>query len=176
MEIWLEIRKDQESGTRRLVSEYGDRLFAAAVLLCRNDDDAEELVFRTLDQAVRKIGQYRPTSDFFNWLYTILLNFYRMGLRKKRIDCIALGTPQELPEPPAELPGESGDADGYASLRLALQELNVPLREVVTMRYFLELSVDEISRKLSLPIGTVKSRLHKARTVLYAVLSKQEGD
>ena len=47
MEIWQEIRKDQESGAKRLVSEYGDRLFAAAALLCRNDSDAEELVFRT---------------------------------------------------------------------------------------------------------------------------------
>jgi len=46
MDIWQEIRNDQESGAKRLVSEYGDRLFAAATLLCRSDSDAEELVFR----------------------------------------------------------------------------------------------------------------------------------
>ena len=45
MEIWQEIRKNGENGARRLVSEYGNRLFAAALLLCSDDYDAEELVF-----------------------------------------------------------------------------------------------------------------------------------
>ena len=50
MEVWQEIRKDRERGAERLVAEYGNRLYAAAVLLCANDQDAEELVFRTFDQ------------------------------------------------------------------------------------------------------------------------------
>ena len=53
MEIWQEIRKNGENGARRLVSEYGNRLFAAALLLCSDDHDAEELVFRTFAQAVK---------------------------------------------------------------------------------------------------------------------------
>ena len=52
MEVWQEIAKNAEHGAERLVAEYGDRLYAAATLLRRNNGDAEELVFRTLAQAV----------------------------------------------------------------------------------------------------------------------------
>ena len=53
MEVWHEIQQNVDDGARQLVSEYGNRLFAAASCLCRNDQDAEELVFRTFDQAVK---------------------------------------------------------------------------------------------------------------------------
>ena len=172
-DIWKEIQSDAENGAKRLVAEYGDRLFAAAVSLCRNDNDAEELVFRTFDQAVRKIRQYKPTSEFFNWLYTILLNFYRMDLRKKRVTCLAVGTTEDLPEPPVEEFTELVTAAAFEELRNAVQLLDPTLRDVVTKRYFLEESVEEIARELAIPSGTVKSRLHKARSVLYAALSKQ---
>ena len=65
MEVWQAIRKDRERGAERLVAEYGNRLYAAAVLLCANDHDAEELVFRTFDQAVKKIRQFDPSRNFF---------------------------------------------------------------------------------------------------------------
>lgn len=64
MEVWQEIRKNRERGAERLVAEYGNRLYAAAVLLCANDHDAEELVFRTFDQAVKKIRQFDPNRNF----------------------------------------------------------------------------------------------------------------
>ena len=52
MEVWQEIRKNRERGAERLVAESCNLLYAAAVLLCANDHDAEELVFRTFAQAV----------------------------------------------------------------------------------------------------------------------------
>ena len=83
MEVWQEIRKDKERGAERLVAEYGNRLYAAAVLLCANDHDAEELVFRTFDQAVKKIRQFDTSRNFFTWLYAIMLNFHRMNHRRR---------------------------------------------------------------------------------------------
>lgn len=171
MDIWQEIRKNEESGARRLVSEYGDRVFAAAALLCQNDHDAEELVFRTFDQAIRKIRQYEPTSSFFNWLYTIMLNFRRMDLRRKGVDLVPVGSTSDLPETPdpvvAALIAEAVDD----SLWKAIHGMAAPLREVVMLRYFAERPVEEIATALSVPEGTVKSRLHKAREQLYALLS-----
>ena len=63
MEVWQEIAKNAEQGAERLVAEYGDRLYAAATLLCRNSGDAEELVSRTLAQAAGKIRQYKPSEE-----------------------------------------------------------------------------------------------------------------
>ena len=173
MEIWLEIRKDMESGAKRLVSEYGDRLFAAALLLCRNDHDAEDLVFRTFDQAIRKIGKYRETGDFFNWLYTIQLNFRRMDVRKRRVEIVSVGGSLDLPErPDLALSELAGDA-GVEALRAAVGSVSEPLRYVVKRRYFDGIPVEEIARELGVPEGTVKSRLHKAREVLHGLLARK---
>ena len=98
MEIWQEIRKSGESGAKRLVSEYGNRLYAAAILLCSDESEAEELVFRTFERVIKKISQYKPTGDFFSWIYAIMLNFRRMDLRKKHPDVIPVGTPIDIPE------------------------------------------------------------------------------
>lgn len=174
MEIWLEIRKNEECGAKRLVSEYGDRLFAAAALLCQNDHDAEDLVFRTFDRAVRKIKMYEPTGSFFSWLYMIMLNFRRMDLRRKGVDLVPVGSSVDLPETPdptvAALFSEVVDD----SLWKVLHDIAAPLREVVMLRYFAERPVEEIATALAVPEGTVKSRLHKAREILYALLSKTE--
>lgn len=173
MEVWLEIRKDVESGAKRLVSEYGDRLFATAVLLCRNDSDAEDLVFRTLDQAIRKIGKYRETGEFYNWLYTIMLNFRRMDLRKKRVSLVPLGDSLDLPELADSFFADlAGDA-GVGALRDAVGSIADPLRYVVKRRYFDGVSVEEISREVGVPVGTVKSRLFKAREVLHGLLVRK---
>ena len=59
MEIWQEIRKNGENGAKKLVSDYGNRLFAAAILLCADEHEAEELVFRTFDRVIKKIRQYQ---------------------------------------------------------------------------------------------------------------------
>ena len=56
MEIWQEIRKNGENGAKRLVSEYGNRLYAAAILLCADEHEAEELVFRTFDRVIDEIA------------------------------------------------------------------------------------------------------------------------
>lgn len=172
-DIWLCIRENEEIGAKRLVSEYGDRLFAAAAFLCRDDRDAEELVFRTFDRAIRKIRMYEPRSSFFNWLYTIMINFRRMDLRRKRVELVPMGADSDLPETPdPKFSDLLVDIDCDALLE-SVGALEDELREVVTLRYFSECSVAETARILSVPEGTVKSRLYRARSVLYLSLSRK---
>lgn len=161
MEVWQEIAKNAECGANRLVAEYGDRLYAAATLLCRNNDDAEELVFRTLARAVDKIRQFKPSGDFFSWLYKILLNFYRMEGRKKRPDIVLVGSAHDLPQIPAD---DSGDA--VAELREMVGMLPPRIRETVVLKYFSGMSIEEVAAALDIPQGTVKSRLFNAKRML----------
>ena len=161
MEVWQEIAKNAERGAERLVAEYGDRLYAAATLLCRNNGDAEELVFRTLARAVGKIRQYKPSGDFFSWLYTILLNFYRMELRKNRPDLVFVGLPQELPQVSG-----GGSDDAAEEMREMVRRLPSHIRETVVLKYFSGFSIDEVAEALGIPPGTVKSRLFTAKRML----------
>ena len=168
MEVWQEIRKNRERGAEKLVAEYGNRLFAAAVLLCANDHDAEELVFRTFDQAVKKIRLFDHSRNFFTWLYAIMLNFHRMNHRRRRVEVVPMGAAEDLPEQTTAPTAETQDAgDEVAN---AIRALSPPLREVVVLRYFADKTVEEIAATLDIPVGTVKSRLHHAREALVGLL------
>ena len=96
MEVWEQIPLDAEAGARKLVAEYGDRLFRAAVLLCRDEHLAEDLVFRTFERVVDRIGQYDPRLPFWNWLYAILLNFFRSSAYRTIIARICAAPPTML--------------------------------------------------------------------------------
>ncbi len=170
MEVWQEIRKDQERGAVRLVSEFGDRLYAAAFLLCRNAHDAEELTFRTFDQAVKKIALYDPERSFFTWLYAIALNFRRMDLRRRRAEVLPMGAPTELPEVPHDAFAEILERSGGDEVVAAVGRLPKEQRETVVLRYFDDCPLDVIAETLGVPLGTVKSRLHIARAALYESL------
>ena len=171
MDVWLEIRRNGESGAKLLVSEYGDRLFAAAMLLCGDAGDAEDLVFRTLDRAVRKIDSYRPTGSFFAWLYSILLNFRRMDARRRRPATISSDIVDSIPAPPDATAGASpGATADRAAVRDAVLRLPPEFRETVVLRLFEGLDVDEVAAIQRVPAGTVKSRLHRAKELLRADL------
>ena len=176
MEIWQEIRKNGEDGAKKLVSEYGNRLFAAAILLCADEHEAEELVFRTFDQAVKKIRQYEPTGEFFNWIYTIMLNFRRMDLRKKHPDIIPVGTPKDIPECSPSGVSDLRKMFTKEDVAHALAHISPLMKEVVVLKYFEGREVDEIAEMLSVPPGTVKSRLHNARRELCGLLNRMQKE
>ena len=171
MEIWEDIAVNAENGAKRLVTEYGDRLFSAAVRICGNDCDAEALVFRTLSHAIAKIGQYDKRSSFFSWLYSVLANFHRMDMRKKGstalVFCDELPEERDVAPNPAELLDFNAEAE---IVRAATAQLPEPLREIIVLRYFEDMSLREISALLKLPLTTVKFRLHFAKRKLRAKL------
>jgi len=175
MEIWQEILDDREAGARKLVSVYYDRVLASALMLCRDRAKAEDLVFRTFSQVVEKITSFKPNSSFYNWLYTILLNYRRMDFRKEGRD--KLVPVEELPEIPDErTPAQALAAKvDHAKIRQAVAELSEGLRTVVVLRYFEGFSLEEIAEATELPLGTVKSRLNYAKSVLVKSLSGTFG-
>ena len=173
MEIWEEIAADTQAGTERLVAEYGDRLFTAACRMVDNAATAEDLVFRTFEQAISRINQYDGRSQFFSWLYSIMLNFRRMDLRRRGANALVFG--EELPETedpspdPAEALAIQSDA---AAIRAAIAQLAEPMRAVVVLHYFEDFDLNHIAQLLEIPLGTVKFRLHSARRKLARILTQ----
>ena len=172
MEVWKQIQLDPEVGARLLVAEYGDRLFGAAVMLSRDRGAAEDLVFRTFERAVERIALYDPEFPFWNWLYSILLNFFRMDIRKNKAF-----VPENASFVMDMLEAESGDltlskmAEVDASMiREAIARLQPQFRETVMLRYFEDKTLQEMSELMSVHTGTVKWRLHQARIELGKML------
>ena len=170
-DIWNEIAENPASGAKRLVAEYGNRLFTAACRIVQNDSEAEDLVFRTFERVILKIDQYDGRCQFFSWLYSVMLNFRRMDLRRKGAN--ALDFRDELPETevsgpdPAEALALKSEA---ASVRSAIAHLAEPLRTVTVLHYFEDFDLNEIAVLLGLPLGTVKFRLYRARRELAQML------
>lgn len=179
MEIWETLKNDPVTGAERLVAEYGDRLFSAAFMLSQDRHSAEELVSRTICQAVVKVGLFDPSYSFWNWLYTILLNFFRTDLRKCRAEVADDPDFVEEHYDPADTPDARLSAVDAELMREAVARLPPSLRVVVLLRYFEDRTLDEIVQITGAPSGTVKVRLHRARAQLNRILSslfgKEEG-
>lgn len=171
MDIWDEIAENADSGAKRLVAEYGDRLFTAACRIVQCDSEAEDLVFRTFERAILKIDQYDVRCQFFSWLYSVMLNFRRMDLRRKGANALDFDTELPETEDPAPDPAETLALKSDAmSVRAAISQLAEPLRSVVVLHYFEDFELKEIASLLDLPLGTVKFRLHRARKELALML------
>lgn len=174
MEIAEEISTCPESGARRLIAEYGDRLYDTAFRLCQDESAARDLVNRTLWRAIERIGLFSGASSMYTWLYSILVNFWRMDLRqKKKMDILLFqdempDCPDERPDP-AEALAAKADSE---TIRNAIAELPEYYRVVVVFRYFEDMSVPEIAKVLGIPEGTVKFRLHKAKNMMRRKLAQ----
>lgn len=179
MDLQTDILEDRERGARRLVAECGDRLYAAALVLCHDAAAAEDLVFRTLARAVDRIGQFSGKTSFWNWLYAILMNLHRSDARKFKADVFATGAVPDDAEPAWPAPGDPIGADEAAAVRDAVRALPPVFRQTVVLRYFEDKSLAEMAEVMAVPLSTVKSRLRLAQGRLNArlagVFGKQKG-
>jgi RNA polymerase sigma-70 factor (ECF subfamily) len=178
MEIAEEIKMCPENGARRLIAEYGDRLYDTAFRLCQDDTCALDLVNRTLWRAIERINLFSGASSIYTWLYSILVNFWRMDLRqKKKMDILLFQ--DEIPDCPDERPDPAealaAKADSVA-IRNVVAKLPEYYRVVVVFRYFEDMTVPEIAKVLGIPEGTVKFRLHKAKNMMRRKLAQTIDD
>ena len=168
-----EIALDKAAGTRRLVAEYGSRLYETAICLCGNESDAEDYVFRTFEKVVERISQFKGKSSIFTWMYEIMVNIIRTDARRKGAN--ALVFPESLPDredPAPDACAALGAKDESAVVRAAIRELPIHLRSVVVFRFYEDMSVPEIAKVLSLPEGTVKRRLHDAKKLMRGKIAR----
>jgi RNA polymerase sigma-70 factor (ECF subfamily) len=159
------------------VIEYMDTLYSYAMVLTHNRSEAEDLVQETYVRAIRAIRGLKAGSNIKSWLLVILRNIWLNQLRRRRT------TPKmveiDVDETTADVVAETskGPHALYVSkreceqVREAIQHLPVDFREVILLREYEELSYQEIASVLGCPIGTVMSRLARARSKLRPLLS-----
>jgi RNA polymerase sigma-70 factor (ECF subfamily) len=164
---------------RRTIEEwmdlYGDGVLRTVYMVTGNQEASEEIAQDVFVRAWRKLGGFRWESSPRTWLYRIAVNLARNHLRTRRELSVA---PDRMEAEAGEWPGPNPEAAAVAdserdAVRREVARLPVDLRSVVTLFYLNELPLGEIAAVLRIPVGTVKSRLSRARSLLRVGM---EGD
>ena len=177
------IKKFQEGDVgayNQLVNRFKDRLLNFIYRFVNDLDLAEDLVQDTLLKLYTHKDSYREIAKFSTWLYTIAANLARTELRKKKRRKTFSVT--ELSRDDREFIIASSDVDPSEdlssqnfekSVQRALAELPDDFKTIIILRDIQELSYDEISKIVEVPLGTVKSRINRGRVKLQQLLKKK---
>ena len=152
-----------------------DQLYNFARWLTADTSEAEDLVQETYAKALRGFSSFRPGTNFRAWMYRILRNSFlttRTGLKTAvTLDEEDLGFPQLVESfTPESLLLEQANRQ---VVRQALDELPVQFREILLLCEVEDMSYQEIAETLSIPAGTVMSRLFRARKALRSILQQK---
>jgi RNA polymerase sigma-70 factor (ECF subfamily) len=169
--VYLTGLDTQPDSFEELAMPLFDRLYNFAHWLTHNREEAEDLVQETYAKALKGFSSFRLGTNFRAWMYRILRNTFltsRTGLKAT----MTLSLDSEEEEPP-ELPVEGNtpetlllERSNLELLRRAIDKLPVYFREILLLCDVEEMSYQEIAETLSIPIGTVMSRLSRARKAL----------
>ncbi|MBQ9546953.1 MAG: sigma-70 family RNA polymerase sigma factor [Bacteroidales bacterium] len=174
-----------EKAYATLMSFYKDALYQMFFQAFKDSAEADDLTMETFGKAFFQLQLYSPTNAFSTWLFAIGTNNLRdrMRLRKRRVETESLSAVSptnndetfELPVPSSNRTPEEEliAAQRIGRLRDVVSQLKPSYRRVIEMRYFDELSYEEIADQLQLPMGTVKVHLLRARQILESIIRSQ---
>jgi RNA polymerase sigma-70 factor (ECF subfamily) len=161
-----------------LVERYQDRLYPTALRLTGAVDDALDLLQDTFLRAFQKLSGFHGDSSFYTWVYRIMVNLALTGRRKRlprRFRGADVGDAPDSTE--GSDPGSQLErAEREALVQRALDRLAADHRVVVVMKEYDGLRYEEIASALGVPVGTVRSRLHRARCELKGMLRGALGE
>jgi RNA polymerase sigma factor (sigma-70 family) len=182
------VRKAVDNGDQKayaeLMSRYKDSIYYMLLKMVNNRDDAEDLTIEAFGKAFRNIRQYTPDYAFSTWLFKIATNNCIDFIRKKRKLMLSIDRGFENEEGQDVSLEVRSDGPGPDDVMMKKQKvmmmkdvvdkLKPRYRRLVELRYYQELSYEEIAVELNLPLGTVKAQLFRAREFLYQIMKNSE--
>jgi len=152
------------------IAQHGKRLYGLCITLCADSFDPDDLYQETWLKVCKKLHLYKPEMKFEYWLTQICVNTWRDQLRHKKFSpFVDLFSSTEEKDSLMENVRAS-ETDDYSDLHSAVNNLPEKLRTTVILHYFQDMDLLSTAQALHVPVGTVKSRLNKARKVLKEVL------
>lgn len=165
-----------------LLERYRASVYNHLLKMVRNPDDAEDLTLEAFGKAFNKLSTYAPHYAFSTWLFKIAQNNCIDHIRKKRLHFLSIDAPMET----------GGDKDFTASIRTSarnpeeevirsqklkmvrhqITNLSTKYRLMIELRYYEELSYEEIANELEIPLGTVKAQLFRAKEMMFNLMQK----
>ncbi len=163
-----------------LVERHKGAVFRTLARLLGRNEDLEDLAQEVFLRVFRGFGHFRGDAKFSTWLYRIVLNVVNDELRRRRQwrQAVSIDDPEarwedRLPHPAPD-PDETLDRDRFLeSLRAAMSELSLRERAILALYYQEGKSYEDIAAILDLPMGTVKTQLHRAREKLKTIVRER---
>jgi len=183
------LKKSLSGDTRafeELVAQYQGKVYALAFRYMGNEEDASDMAQEALLKAYRSLRLFKGNSSFGTWLYRITTNVCldELRRRKRRITPLSLDEPlatQDGEEMEKDIPDQSPGADILYEqkefsdyIQTLLDELRPEHKTAIVLRDVMELSYEEIAQTLDCSLGTVKSRISRAREMLRKKLVNRE--
>lgn len=157
-----------------IMVRYREPIYYLVLKMVRNESDAEDLSIEAFEKAFKKLDQYVPQYAFSTWLFRIATNHCIDFIRKKKLRTTSIDEASEN-EKSWGIQIETKNKDPEEKfiekqkinlMREVVSKLNDPYKTLVELRYFDELSYEEIAEQREIPLGTVKAQLFRARSLL----------
>lgn len=183
LELVERARSGDQSAYAKLMARYKDSIYFMLLKMVNNKSDAEDLTIEAFGKAFKSIAQYSPQFAFSTWLFKIASNNGIDFLRRRRAIVVSIdddnnddddSKPMTVRDERLDPSEEMIKAQMIDVVREVVSKLKPRYKQLVEMRYFDELSYEEISVKLALPLGTVKAQLFRARELLFNILKNSE--
>ncbi|MEM0998915.1 MAG: sigma-70 family RNA polymerase sigma factor [Bacteroidota bacterium] len=176
LELVKRAKKNDPKAYEKLLSKYRKSVYYMLLKMVNNSDDAEDLTQEAFAKAFNSLHKFDSKYAFSTWLFRIATNNCIDFIRKKRIQTVSIDNPYE---------NDDGDSMTFdirdpnlnpnevmlkkqrkEYLKMAVSNLPAKYKRLVELRYFQELSYEEVAKELELPLGTVKAQLFRARELL----------
>lgn len=176
--------KGQQSSFSELIDEYKNMVFSLSYKMTNSLEDAEDISQEVFIRVYKSLYNFNPRYKFSTWLYQLTLNICRDRFRKGKIPSVSLDTPPNKDDQKDFSSIIPDNQNNPEDIIMGVEQTNfindlitsLPLkyREVIILRHLKDLSYDEMSKILNISLGSVKTRLFRARELLKNKLKKNE--
>ena len=149
-------------------------LRAFARSFCRKPDEAEDLVEETLKRALGSLDQFTPGTSMKSWLFTIMRNTFNTAIKRRMRE--VTGREKDIAENGPSRPASQEWTIRGHELETALHQLDPDFRQAIILVCVMGASYDEAAEICDCPIGTIKSRINRAKTHLLEMLGEKSRD
>ena len=176
--------KGDESAFADLLSRYKKPVYHMILKMVRNVDDAEDLTIEAFAKAFKSLARFKKDYTFSTWLFRIATNNAIDFIRKKKLETYSLNSSFtddngesvniDVEDHDRNPEGEAINTQKIELVRMFVTKLPPKYQRLVKLRYFDELSYEEIATELEAPLGTVKAQLHRARELMYELVKDKK--
>jgi RNA polymerase sigma factor (sigma-70 family) len=176
--IILRAQRGDSQAFQQIVEEYHGITWRTARVLLGNSALTEDVLQEAWIDVWRGLPRLQNRQTIRSWLLTVIANRCRMALRRSAPAVVSLESEQDvllMPDEVEDILEQITRQETYADIRTALAALPADQRRVLELRYFADLELSEIALVASLPLGTVKSRQHRALHTLRTIFQAEQS-